>query len=521
MNARTISNRQRIPFYCLTIALVLLLSGTSHVFATSPVLPGSSSLEVPGYGINSTDEGIPPSNSIIDLEIFDRYLWVASGNGLGRLEPLMATNNPAAGSWQYFGTDEGFGDGGVSGLTIGITSWGDTIIWAATAIDTMISGTRYAAGGGVGFSPDHGENWFWMSQPVDSVDVDSLSPTTTNVQNITYDIGMLGDRVWIASFAGGLRYMDMSSDMQEFVWVNRPPDNNPFGAVDYLNHRAFSIAVDGNRLWVGTAGGVNLSYDNGMTWQNYHHSENEASLTGDFVPALGVQRTSTNKNILWAATWAAEGSGEFYGITKSEDFGFTWRRVLGSREEPIRANNFAFDDTIVYIATDDGLYKSNDYGETWGLFPTIYDNDSLQVAYDSRMYSAAIGFDRLWAGGPEGLAASFNDGYDWRLMRTFPLPESDGEPETYAYPNPFSPSRFSVVRFEYRLDRDAVVTLEIYDFAMELVARPIHSEWRPAGYRNEVWDGSGPEGREIANGVYFYRITGGGSERWGKVLVMD
>jgi flagellar hook assembly protein FlgD len=65
------------------------------------------------------------------------------------------------------------------------------------------------------------------------------------------------------------------------------------------------------------------------------------------------------------------------------------------------------------------------------------------------------------------------------------------------------------------------VTLEIYDFALELLIKPVNKEWRPAGDRNEIWDGHGENGSEIANGVYFYRIEGGGEERWGKVVILD
>ncbi|MBD3166161.1 hypothetical protein GF324_06165, partial [bacterium] len=481
----------------------LMMTGISH--AVSPVPrtadfpPGSQAMT------ENTTEGRPPSNRIFDLKIFGDWLWASTGNGVGRFKPIPSSPNPAAGTWFNATTEEGLGDGGVSGLALGVTSWGDTVIFAATAVDTLINGESFSAGGGIGLSTDLGETWQWFPQPIDPVDPpDSLGidePTTTNVYNITYDIAIKNDRVWITSWAGGLRYLDLTQDMETLEWVNQPPDTNDFDVLTYNNHRAFSVAVMDSLLWVGTARGINLSYDDGETWQNFDFSsENDATPSGNFVTAMGAQKTSANRRLLWAATWQAENTDEFAGVSVTEDFGQSWRRVLGSKQAPVKVNNFAFDDSVVYAASDNGLFKSVDFGNSWREFPRIVDFDSLEAVYDSSFYSATVGFDRLWAGGPDGLAVSGNAGNDWRLMRSFPEPESSGQPDTYANPNPFSPSRFPVVRFAYKLDRTSRVTVEVYDFAMELVARPVDSETRPAGFRTEVWDGSGENGMDIANG---------------------
>ena len=79
---------------------------------------------------------------------------------------------------------------------------------------------------------------------------------------------------------------------------------------------------------------------------------------------------------------------------------------------------------------------------------------------------------------------------------------------------------YRVVRFHYNMKSPGTVTLELYDFAMELLIRPVRDEYRAAGENDEFWDGLAPEGREIANGAYFFRIIGGGEERWGKLLIL-
>ncbi len=506
------------------LPLVFAVAAAPRAGAAPPLAPWTPAAVPTPLGVAGLPSGRPPSNSIIDLEVFGPYLWAATGKGLGRFLPSAGPAYPVAGHWNNIGPQDGFGRGGVSGLAVGTVPSGETILWAATALDTTIDGASFSAGGGVGYSLDLGNTWTWMPQPTDPRDEESFSPTTTNVQNVTFDIELLGSRVWIASWGGGLRYLDMAAD--EPVWVNQPPDTNSFDVLAHLNHRAFSIAVmpleDDTLLWVGTAAGVNLSRDNGETWQNFGYSAtSEATLSGNFITALAVQRTASGKNILWAASWAAEGTGEYYGITKTEDFGVTWQRVYGSPEEPVRAHNFAFDDSVVYACSDLGLLKSADYGESWGLFPPISDPEAREYAYDPEVFSAAVGWNRLFVGGPEGLGISADGGLTWRLLRTAAGAGPSGAAGAFAYPNPFSPDRHGVVRVQYSLPRDDFVTLEIYDYAMELVIRPVRDGWRPAGIRNEAWNGRGPGGREIANGVYFARLLAGGEEHWAKILLMD
>ncbi|MCB2212812.1 hypothetical protein KQI52_11940 [bacterium] len=490
----------------------------------------SEATRVAPFGIAGQTDGIP-SNSVIDLDLAPPYLWLATGSGLGRFKPSFGADSPADGEW-FVATheDEGFGRGGVSAATSTVTSWGDTVIWSATAFDSLAAGENLATGGGVGFSLDHGETWTWMPQPVDQLTdtLDNMSPTVTPIQNVTYDIGVLQDRVWITSWGGGIRYFDMfegmgDEDPADLDWVNQPPDTLSFDVLAHNNHRGFSVATmpQDSLLWVGTADGINLSRDNGETWQNFSHSGvDEATPNGNFVPALGAQVLDDGRHLLWAGCWVVDSDdGEFYGVSVTDNEGITWRRVLGGPNDPIRVHNFAFQDSIVYAATEYGLYKSADFGETWGVFPKPVDLMNGERWFDEEVYAAASGLDRLWVGGPEGLGISDTGGNAWSIERT--NAELSAEDDTYAFPNPFSPERFPVVRMRYTMPTSGSVTVEIYDFALELLVRTMSDEYRAAGEHTEVWDGRDPNGGEIANGVYFYRIEGGGEERWGKILVMD
>ena len=104
--------------------------------------------------------------------------------------------------------------------------------------------------------------------------------------------------------------------------VYSPPDDLPFEPFDNLNHRAFSTITTDNILWVGTAGGINRSFDNGENWVNFNHQNQDNPISGNFVVALANQKWQ-DRNILWAATREADGEGEFRAVSFSEDFGFT------------------------------------------------------------------------------------------------------------------------------------------------------------------------------------------------------
>lgn len=76
-------------------------------------------------------------------------------------------------------------------------------------------------------------------------------------------------------------------------------------------------------------------------------------------------------------------------------------------------------------------------------------------------------------------------------------------PTTFAlaqnYPNPFNPSTV----IEYALPTDSRVILKVYDALGQEVATLV-DEFQPAGYRSVVWNG-----KNLATGVYFYRIKAG------------
>jgi len=388
-----------------------------------------------------------------------------------------------------------------TGLGLRIAAASDSFV--AAAEETLPYGTGFS------FSSDNGATWTHFPQP---------GPTP--IQNLCYDITVVDGVVWGASFGGGLF---KSSDWGQ-TWQQLGPDTLVFDPNAYLNHRAFSVLNADGVLWVGTAGGVNKSIDNGATWTNFNAQNQQNPISGDFVVALAHQKTG-EKEIIWAATWKAEGQEEEYGVSKTENGGLTWSVHL----EGIKAQNIACDGANVYVATHEGLFKSPDYGETWYHFPPVVDAQKDERIYAVEYYSVFARDGELWAGAADGLARTSNNGFSWDVYRAFRKTGEDNEPRTYAYPNPFSPKRHNqlggegFVRLQYNVKADAAVTVKVYDFAMDLVSTVASDKFRPGpGDYNEVWNGKNDYGDEVANGVYFYSVQiDGDGTFWGKILIVN
>ncbi len=438
------------------------------------------------------------SNSVSDIVVFEGKIWLTTSKGL-------SVSSDEGKSWITYTRANGLPRGGIAAIAVS-----DSIIWVSTAFDSLVKeGSVLETGGGLAYSVDEGLSWHAVDQP---------GPTP--VQNVTFDIALHPTGVWIASFGGGLQ---KSVDRGK-SWEVIPPDSFFFDPLGNLNHRAFSVINADGVLYVGTAGGVNRSIDGGVTWTNFSHQNQAQPISGNFVVALAQQKWR-GREYLWAATVNAEAQEEFRAISISEDGGYSWRTTLANDF----AHNFAFDDSIAYVATDLGLYKSLDFGHTWAKFPPVRDPVSGETYLSEEFFAAGVLGQTLFAAGPDGLATTNNEGATWNIARGSVPAGENGAPRTYAYPNPFSPFRHNqfggdgYVRLQYQTTKSTQVTVKIFDFAMDLVADVISNKPRSApGNYAEIWNGRNYRGDPVANGVYFYRVElEGDGVLWGKIMVLD
>ena len=444
-----------------------------------------------------------------------------------------------------------------------------SLIWSALAFDT---GNGTPGAGGFLVSTNGGGTFDFRPPQLDSVTDTTITygdatfpaipvtqPANNTVQSI--DVDPATGTVWIAGGQSGVR---RSTDGGE-TWTRAvlppdsllevaPNDTPPFRVgppIDetrgFRNHVGFSVHVDETgTVWAGTAGGVNVSApDDALpsgdrAWTRIVFDGTPDGLTGNNVVAIAEQPRSNTRNPIWMATWAGQGpSGDGlqrFGVTVTRDGGETFDQDLIGAQ----VFDFAFREGIVYAAASEGLYVSDDDGQTWR---TVRDfrlvDDSAFLRDDAEPQAVEVTPNALWVATSDGLlrlphaqeSALLTDDPSaerpaWTLFRT-DVPVNPEEPServpdvaTYAYPNPFSPSNDRVVRIRYQLEASREVTVEIFDFGMNRV-RTLRSQKSAGPNEETVWDGTDARGLRLPNGPYFYTVeTDTGTER-GKILLVE
>lgn len=351
--------------------------------------------------------------------------------------------------------------------------------------------------------------------------------------------------LWVAGQLAGIR----KSTDHGYSWqrVVLPPDTSHYLAPELgysfpfrvqpvgvpldqfhgLNFQAFAVLVDDSgSVWAGTAGGLNRSDDQGERW---HHFTTADGLTGDWVISIEQQPRPNQIPAIWATTWPGAGEGQHYGIVVTRDAGATFVRSLHGE----RCYDFAFDDSTVYVACDNALYRSLDNGQTFIAVRDFRDADdsARTIRPGFRVFSVEANRDVVWVGTDDGLYKSTDRGYTWQVFRTLvplspegipPVIPVDRVPEvdTYAYPNPFSPADDRLVRIRYALTTAGQVTVRVFDFGMNLVRTVFRGE-QYSGDQEVSWDGTDDYGVRLANGTYFYTVETGSGTFWGKILILE
>lgn len=492
---------------------------------------------------SGTISPLPPSNSISHINVEGSDIWIGTSKGLAKSTDGGAT-------WNSYRSDSAFANDGIFAIATEANT-----VWSSTGYDKSLSDGTVQTGSGYAYTTDGGISWSHLGQTLDQRGDSIISygindslwmlPVVVSEQNVTFDISLSGGDVWIASWASGLRKStDNGQTWQRFPL---PPDTrNTLRPTDTLwttgsngkrvfqrfdprrnnNFLAFSVyAQDSDTIWCGTAGGVNKSTDGGMSWAKFNHQNQVEGILGNWVIAIEMQKFGGTQR-LWTTNWRAADSQEDFGVSYTDDGGRTWTNLLHG----IRAYDFAFKDSIAYIATDQGIYRTADGGSSFTKFSTINDPVTRQIIATSQMFSAGVLQDTVFVGTGDGLASSVDNasiqfGASWKVHRFFVEVGTSGT--SYAYPNPYAPNS-GYVRIHYFAESGsgatAQVTIDLFDFGMNRVRTLVRDASRPGNSEyDELWDGRNDEGKIVANGVYFYRIALAGVSQplYGKILVLQ
>jgi hypothetical protein len=488
-----------------------------------------------------TASSMPPSNGASHSEVSGDTLWFGTGKGITRSVDHGVT-------WETF-PDKDFEQPGVASIAVL-----DDRIWAGTVFEKNTGDGSVQTGSGYTLSNDRGATWTHLPQVVDNSSDSIISygindsirilPVTVPEQNISWGVSLSPNTVWIASWASGLRKSTDNGQHWERILLPaddqnslRPTDTLWTSTTDGMatirnfrsydprennNMLAFSVlAVDPDTIWCGTAGGLNKSTDGGVSWIKFTHQNQSSPILGNWIICIREQRLK-NKSRIWITNWRASDATEEYGVSYSDDGGASWINLLHG----IRAYDFAFRDSIVYVATEQGLYRSADDGKTWIRNGSIIDNALMQRIATPIVHTVRTVGSTVWAGTPDGIASTPDDadhpfGLQWTVSRTYTRLGSTAA--AYAYPNPFSPAQ-NPIRIHYSTGGTAErISIEIFDFGMNHVRTLLRNADRDGTKEyEEFWNGLDESARRISNGVYFYRISlGDNNVLWGKILVVQ
>jgi hypothetical protein len=207
-----------------------------------------------------------------------------------------------------------------------------------------------------------------------------------------------------------------------------------------------------------------------------------------------------------------------------------WRGVYNTSF----AWNFGFNGDTVFAATDAGLMmkimnRADSLDVAWDDTLEIITPEGVILERGTPVYAAKVVGNDLWIGTDDGtIRLDVTTLTNAELFK--PVLDNAADDEVYSFPVPFRPGQGGEVDFHFTVPQAGNVTLEIYDFAMNLVARPIDGVYYPAGtyhgtgasgLQGPTWDGRNGDGEVVAVGMYYFKVEMPSVDpRWGKIAVI-
>ena len=525
------------------LKLLILIVCVSAVVLSPPARADVEKVLGRGKGLGANDLG--------DIAWDGKTIWLT---GSGTLTTKLWGDGRKASDWLSYRSMPGFGRGSMGALYAS-----EDIIMMSWIYSEIRAGSSVTTGDGFSISYDNGESW----NRVEILDLfpERASTTYPGTYTSTYDFAFSGGTLWASTTAGYL----LKSDDYGSTWENIIPLPDSVMVFGNPNHHGQCVTAYGDTVWVGTFQGMNASFDRGGTWTNFSWPRDGSGDPADQMPGNFCYAVESNvvggKTHIWVGCDTFEGVGQ-YGICHTENNGQTWEY----KSTKYTAWNFAFghddasdpavSDATVFASSDSGLVVSYDLGENWSIIPiaepdslvTVEPDSSLTVSYytgqkwdsGTRVHGIMVAADSLWVTSSDGLAVSPDWGKTWSIFkgvtrvktldtgsRNVGISSMFEDSRTYAFPNPFSPSRmdadYSRTRVQYALTKNARVSVSIHDYSGKKLREIVNDEFRIGGRDyQEVWNGRDGDNEIVPNGVYFYIIkTNKGDSARGKIMVVD
>jgi len=249
--------------------------------------------------------------------------------------------------------------------------------------------------------------------------------------------------------------------------------------------RAVDFADENHGIVVGLSLKVRYTNDGGSTW---------------LTPIINnVSGTPNIYSVKFINDSEAVAVGVNF-IMKSNDAGATWNNIQTASANQL--NSVAFkDQSLGYAVGAKEAWQTTDAGNSWTDIYTANAN-----VFEGTLYSAVVDPDgNAWFGGAN--SGIFTNRI-WSDIKSENNSLVDGFSLEQNYPNPFNPTTV----IQYKLEKDAAVSLDVYDVLGKNVAKLINAH-RPAGDYSQTF-----EAGRLSGGVYFYTLKVDGSIRSKKMI---
>ncbi|MDF1544404.1 MAG: FlgD immunoglobulin-like domain containing protein [bacterium] len=386
------------------------------------------------------------------------------------------------------------------------------------------------------------------------------------VDSLTNDLSVVGNEVFMGGGKGIWRFAAISSSTAFGGENNYFPvySTLPGYVTDSLHlDTVTTVTTTDSIIYFGTHSGFALSLDAGTSFDivrpnldplvpdsaqlytvasSFLNCSGTAGLTGNWIPAMELQQFPNSADVVWVSSRSTGRGADTlgFGISRGVLDTLAWVADLNgvdSNAVTIRnfelfyddgyAWNFAFHDSTVFAATNGGLiYNSTGEKMNWDTLRFVNDAGVEQILPGVAVYGVAVEGNWLWVATDD--RAVRVDLTTLLVDKTFYVTDTDTPAdEVYAFPVPYSHTSDYALDFHFTVEKDADITLEIYDFAMNLVRRVIDNQpyaagiYPTSGTGRVVWDGKNGKGDDVAVGVYYFKVSySTGQERWGKLAVM-
>jgi photosystem II stability/assembly factor-like uncharacterized protein len=247
----------------------------------------------------------------------------------------------------------------------------------------------------------------------------------------------------------------------------------------------------GEKIWCSA---TNTAYDSsfvfrsgdaGVTWDSY-------KIPADVIPNYPRSIAfSDDDNGLIAAR------GGY--LIKSTDGGATWSATNNPDTSASCYPNsvVAIPNTDIIVAMDDiGVYYTTDLGATWGEINTPEETDT-----DYIVSGTFLNTDMGYVFTDNGLVLRFEN--QVTNIGHFFIAGNPTDFQLYQnYPNPFNPT----TQIAFSMPHEAQVKLVIYDILGRKI-RTLLDGQRGAGMQSLNWDGLNDAGKNVASGIYIYKLV--------------